>query len=119
MQKFARLTAAVALAAVCITTAHAQLVLEPRRETVKFGDLDTVNAQGAEVLFSRLKTAAAHVCRDLDMGHGFPISRAHADCLNAALAKGIADVRRPQLTAYAASRGVVPAGGEITIASAR
>jgi UrcA family protein len=117
MKKLTILVAVATFTVCSFTIARAGTAFEPRTMTVRFADLDTTNAEGAAVLYRRLKFAADVVCQDLDSGRDLFLVRQHADCVRLALSNAIAKVDRPAVTAYAAGRGVVPATVSVKIAS--
>lgn len=79
-------------------------------ETVRFADLDITQPSGAAVLYSRLKRAAGHVCRELEPGRDLERMPAYSECVRTALGEAILAVDQPVLTLYAQKRGVVPVG---------
>lgn len=100
------------------TIAHADSAGEFRSETVKYADLNTASDQGAAVLFHRLTNAAKSVCRDLEPGRSLGVMNAYNSCIQKAVSHAVADVDRPAVSAYAASRGIVTAeSSAIKIAS--
>jgi UrcA family protein len=107
--------AVIAAAAFTIAQAHAES--EIRSTTVRFAELDTNSSSGAAMLFARLNYAAKSVCRDLEPGRELSLSRAYAACVHEAIVKAVADIGRPALTEYAASHGILAAGGVISVAS--
>ncbi len=114
------LTALIAVTtfAVCnFTIARADTAFEPRRATVHFADLDTSTAQGAAVLYQRVKSAAESVCKDLQPGRQLALMQPYASCVQLALGNAIVKIDRPAVTAYAAARGPLPGGASIKIAS--
>ncbi len=110
--------AAVATLSVCsFTIAHADTGFEPRSATVRFADLDTTTAQGAAVLYKRIKSAAESVCKDLEPGRQLALKERYASCIHLALGNAIVKIDRPAVTAYAAARGFSPGEASMKIAS--
>ena len=64
MTKLPVLAAFAAIAAAPLTATHAEDTGVTRSETVRYGDLDLSNQEGAVTLFRRLHNAAADVCSD-------------------------------------------------------
>ena len=72
---------------------------------VKYQDVDPSSAQGAAVLYERIRSAAASVCSPLD--HGDVLSRQHANaCVQDLVEHAVTSVGTPALRAiYAAKHG--------------
>jgi len=68
---------------------------EPRKQVVRFADLDLNRAAGAATLFGRIRAAARDVCEPLK-----PEWLASHQCMDLALARAVADVNAPALTDY-------------------
>ncbi|HME38329.1 MAG TPA: UrcA family protein [Steroidobacteraceae bacterium] len=117
MKNLTALVAAATLSVCTLSVARADTGIEPRTATVHFADLDPVNAQGAAVLYRRLKVAAEKVCRDLDPGRQLTRMQPYKNCMQLAIATAVEKIDRPILTAYSASRGVLPAETALKIAS--
>lgn len=111
------LVAVAAILAGTVTVARADAAFEPRSVTVRFADLDTTSAQGAAVLYRRLKSAAENVCHDLQPGRQLARMRPYADCTHQALSGAIVKLALPAVTAYAESRGVPSGESTIRIAA--
>ncbi len=95
--------AVLAASAVAATPAHAS---DGRRtETVRYGDLDLSNAEGAGTLFHRLHSAAAEVCAQ-PAGDGLLAVPLYHRCLADAMGEAIEAVDQPAVTAYAQAHGV-------------
>lgn len=83
-------------------TATASLAAAPaddvRHQVVRFADLDLTRPAGAQALYRRIKHAARDVCETFDrLGYD-------PSCANRAMARAVADVDAPLLTArYQAS----------------
>lgn len=71
---------------------------EPLKVTVKFGDLNISNRQGAAVLYGRIRAAAQNVCSPFD---GRDLSaKVHLDaCVKKAIADAVTAVDEPALFA--------------------
>jgi UrcA family protein len=108
--------AAVAFITCGVNIAQADSAFEPRSVTVRFGDIDTTNPQGAAALYRRLKSAAASVCQDLEPGKELVRVPLYINCIQTALSTAIVKVDRPALTAYAAAHGVPTGDSAIRIA---
>jgi UrcA family protein len=71
---------------------------EPLKVTVKFGDLDVSNPQGAIVLYGRIRAAAQNVCSPFN-GRGLS-AKMHLDaCVQKAIADAVTAVGEPALFA--------------------
>jgi len=66
---------------------------------VAFGDLDLNRDSGVATLYSRIRSAATEVCDPLDVLL-VKLIRARFDCREDAIARAVADVNSPALTAY-------------------
>ena len=67
-------------------------------KTVKYADLNISSAQGATMLYKRIRSAAADVCARFD--HGDLSSKASFQlCASKAIAQAVSDVNSPALTA--------------------
>jgi UrcA family protein len=100
------------------TTASADS-LEPRSITVHFEDLDTNNAHGAAVLYSRIKYAAEEVCGDLARTRSLALLSSYSRCVHTAMGSAIGQVNRPTLTEYAMARRPPSAAAPIKVKVAR
>jgi len=109
------LVAAATFATCSVTIAQADGAFEPRSVTVRFADLDTASAQGAAVLYRRLRSAAESVCRDLE-GQELARKLVYANCIQTALSNAIVKVDRPAVTTYAVAHGVPVGDSKIRIA---
>lgn len=67
------------------------------RRTVNFADLDVSRSAGAAVLYSRIRSAARDVCEPAIARES--MSRT-IRCMDAAIARAVADVNAPALTSY-------------------
>lgn len=94
-----------ALAAGTLATTPAHSSDGPRSETVRYGDLDLSNAEGAGTLFHRLHSAAADVCNRPDSGD--PLAGpSYRRCLVEAMGDAVEAVGQPAVRAYAHAHGV-------------
>lgn len=76
------------------------------KETVKYGDLNVSNAQGAALLYTRIQSAARHVCYPLDRSGNLAAEATWKACINHAIAQAVRDVNEPALMAvYSAKTG--------------
>jgi UrcA family protein len=76
--------------------------------TVKYGDLNLANAQGIERLYFRIAGAAQQVCRGLD-GHSMEEKVQFSICTRQSIARAVAVVDQPALTALQAVKLGQPA----------
>jgi UrcA family protein len=72
---------------------------EPRKQVVRYADLDLTHAAGAAVLLGRIQAAAREVCEPLR-----PQWMVSRQCMDQALARAVADVNAPMLTDYYIAR---------------
>ena len=117
MKKSINIVAIAAFITCSVGLAKADPAFEPRSVTVKFADLDTANSAGAAMLYRRIKTAAASVCRDLEPGKQLARVWAYTDCVHTAMSNAIVKVNRPAVTAYAAAHGMPMGDSSIRIAN--
>ena len=106
-----RLTATVALSTLVLshlTIAHAETNAQHRSETVKFADLDIGSPGGARLLFQRLTSAAAHVCRDPGPSYVPDLLLQRDQCRDRAIGDAVATVDAPAVTAIAEAHGLHP-----------
>jgi len=108
--------AASALLSGAFSAAHADTSIAPRSETVRFADLDINHADGAAVLYRRLKHAAEFVCRDMEPGRELGRAQAYGDCIQEALDHALARIDSGAVAAYAASHEPAAERGVIRIA---
>lgn len=97
----------LAMTSVAQTAAADSRARGPRQVEVKFGDLDLNQETGAATLLVRLSKAAKSVCNFAPPGP-FNLDQENipAACRRDALAKAVADVNHPVLTAmYQSKRG--------------
>jgi UrcA family protein len=94
------LAAALAIVALAVvaTGAHAADPTQPLIKNVTYGDLNLDSAQGAKVLYARLRNAADEVCaplasRDASRGH------LYQGCFDNALSSAVSQVNKGKLTA--------------------
>lgn len=117
MKSLPVLTTIATLAACSLTIAHADASSEPRTVTVRFADLDATSAQGAAVLYQRIKSAAKIVCQGLEPDRQLARIMLYTHCVNKAIGDAVARLDRPAVTEYAVARGVLPRNAAIKIAS--
>lgn len=91
-------TAIVAFAGV--SKGGAALAAEPvtYSKTVTYGDLNLDSAEGASVLYTRLRHAAREVCSPVE-GRELTLWSAWQTCVNDALNSAVAKVNKPTVTA--------------------
>ena len=103
------LTTTVALGTLALsqlTIAHAETNTQRRSETVRFADLDITSAAGARLLFQRLTTAAAHVCRDPGPSRVPDLTLQRDQCRERAIGDAVATVAAPAVTTIAEQHGL-------------
>jgi UrcA family protein len=76
---------------------------EPLTKVVSYADLNLNGEPGARVLYGRLRMAATQVCEPL-RGNSLRERTNWRECFNPALARSVAEVDEPMLTAYHLSR---------------
>ena len=102
--KFHIAFAAIACGIALTTTATAdQRNGEPLTKVVSYADLNLNSEPGARTLYGRLRMAATHVCAPF-RGNSLRESTNWRECFNSALARSVAEVDQPILTAYHLSR---------------
>ncbi len=90
-----------------VATAGAQESLPSK--TVKYSDLDISKAEGAKVLYQRIRAAARYVC-DLSIGGDAVLRVAEKVCVDTAIDNAVRKVDAPALTS-------LRFGGDIRLAS--
>jgi UrcA family protein len=109
MKNLTTLVAIATIATCTLTSAQANASSERYSETVPFADLNTADTKGTAVLYQRVVLAAQSVCHDLEVsGSPFAAMR-FSGCWHAAVKNAVVTIKLPTLTAYAVSRGIVPA----------
>jgi UrcA family protein len=94
-----------AVAAVASLPASADSNQAPPQVTVKYGDIDISNPQGAAALYARIRSAAKAVCPRLDERELERIAQAQA-CIDHAISTAVAHVNAPALSeVYAKNTG--------------
>lgn len=78
---------------------------DSRQKTIQYTQLSVSSAQGAAILYNRIRMASEEVCPPLT--HGDLSSRMHAEaCMHKAIADAVSQVNQPALTAvYNARNG--------------
>jgi UrcA family protein len=84
----------------------------PPTKTVKFADLDIQTAEGAKVLYHRIRLAAEKVCESLADDPGMREAMPH--CVNTAIDNAVRKVDAPYLTALRFGNGT---NGNVRLAS--
>jgi len=102
-----------AIAVLCASSAWAGDSSETRAVPVRFADLDTASAAGAEALYNRIENAAQSVCHEIRPGRNVGLIAPYAHCVREAIAGAISRVDLPAVSAYARARGVLPAGNVV------
>jgi UrcA family protein len=78
---------------------------DPPQVTVKYGDLNVANSQGASALYARIQHAAENVCLQFDWG-GLDNYVQRKACIHKAISGAVNKVNAPTLTAlYSAKTG--------------
>lgn len=72
---------------------------EPRTKVVSFADLNLNGEPGVQTLYGRLRLAAAEVCAPF-RGNSLREKTKWHECFDPALARSVAKVDEPRLTAY-------------------
>jgi UrcA family protein len=85
-------------------------------ETVKFGDLNVSNPQGAAALYGRIAAAARNVCGSYD-GLNLGSRASVSACVHKAIADAVTKVGRPELFAVYNANNRQPL--TLTVASAK
>jgi UrcA family protein len=71
---------------------------DTRSETVKYGDLNVSNPEGAATLYRRIAAAANNVCRSYETDSRYIGSQAGLNaCVHKAIADAVTKVGRPEL----------------------
>lgn len=91
----------VALASGCTAPPASGAYSDAREVTVRFGDLDLANLQGATALYRRIRFAAEQVCSPFD-GRDIASKIRMEACVHRAVADAVTTVNRPFFAAYAA-----------------
>jgi UrcA family protein len=87
-------------AAASASTANSQFVSDGvNKYIVRFPDLDLSKVDGAAVLYSRLRRAAAIVCSPLE-SRSLGMAAQYQACFDHAIADAVASVGRPMLSQY-------------------
>ena len=96
--------AAIACGSVLTTPAKAdQRDGEPLTKIVSYADLNLNGEPGAQTLYGRLRMAATQVCTPF-RGNSLRERTHWSECFNLALARSVAQIDAPVLTAYHLSR---------------
>jgi UrcA family protein len=85
---------------------------------VKYADLDISTAQGAAMLYSRIRFTAEGLCEPLNSGDPFSRFRVQ-ECVQRAIEGAVAKVNRPTLSAVYAAKYGVPQAAKILTADRR
>jgi UrcA family protein len=84
---------------------------------VKFADLDVSQPRDAAILYSRIRTAAEELCSPLQssgLGMATRAEKAHI-CVRESIARAVASVDKPALSAVYAARNPAPAASLIAV----
>jgi UrcA family protein len=80
------------------TEARATGSIDGRTEIVRYDDLNVDSAQGATILYRRLRSAAQRVCAPLE-ARELSRRRVWQSCVDTALSSAVGHINRPMLTA--------------------
>jgi UrcA family protein len=105
MNKLSALIAVTTLTLAGSAIALADDAAASNTAVVRYSDLDLNNTRGAGALYQRIRSAAYHVCHNLE-GRSLESQEGYATCVHQAIEKAIIDVDRTSVTAYAAVRVV-------------
>jgi UrcA family protein len=100
--------ATVSIVALTLSVAHAERALatadaELPSRVVNFSDLDLSKPAAAAALYSRIEFAASSVC-DARAGYGLANAARWRQCVKSSVARAVAEVHAPLLTAYHLAR---------------
>jgi UrcA family protein len=111
------LGAAVSVLALAGTAAYADTtpVNHSQPHVVRYKDLDLDQPRDVARLFNRISTAADGVCGPRSFG-GYPKTADYKSCYSDAIARAVAHIDRPLVTAYFQQHGSDSASGRLTIA---
>jgi UrcA family protein len=112
-QSIASIIASTLVALACNGSAGKVMAAQPPErisKVVSYGDLDLDSAQGAKVLYGRLRLAAQEVCR-LWESKDLTFLNDWKSCLADSLASAIADINKPTVTALQEKSVRQPADG--------
>jgi UrcA family protein len=102
--KFHIALAAIACGIALTTPATAdQSYGEPLTKVVSYADLNLNGEAGTRTLYGRLRMAATQVCAPF-RGNSLRERTNWSECFNPALARSVAEIDEPMLTAYHVSR---------------
>jgi UrcA family protein len=101
-------TMCLAVAATTVRAADVSSDSVPMK-TVTYGDLNLTNPQGIERLYRRLVAAAQQVCHALN-GRSFEEKQQFSICTSQSIARAVAAVDQPALTALQATKTGQPEG---------
>src|ERR1700722_10749514 len=99
-QAIASILATAIVAFAGVSKGGAAMAAEPvtYSKRVTYGDLNLESAEGASVLYARLRRAAREVCSSLD-GRELTLWSAWETCVNDALNSAVTQVNKPTVTA--------------------
>jgi UrcA family protein len=108
MKKLITIIAAASVTAVAVV-AHAQAAVSAEGPSVivKYSLRDLRGERGPAGLYGKIEAAAESLCEGYRFGHSPAQLGPYRSCVSAILSRTIATLDRPELTAYAATRGVV------------
>jgi UrcA family protein len=98
MNTMNRIAACIALVSVTGLAFGAAVTGDPPQRTVSYADLDLSHKAGAEILFSRIKSAARDVCEP-QLGLELASRTVYHRCVDQAIGRAVADVNAAGLAA--------------------
>jgi UrcA family protein len=102
-------TICLAVASTTVRAADMSSDSEPVKKTVTYGDLNLADSQGIEHLYRRIVGAAQQVCSPLN-GRSLEEKQEFSICTTQSIARAVAAVDQPALTALQASKTGQPIG---------
>lgn len=100
IRTFASLIAAVAIAGAMVAPASAERITQTTSISVSYADLDLNRVEGVITLSKRLERAADRVCGKIQRGMTYRMQREVTSCREASVAKAVAAIDAPLLTAF-------------------
>lgn len=94
---YTALSCVIGTAALCTALSSSVEAQDAPSKTVRFSDLDITKADGAKVLYSRIRAAARNVC-ELPTSTDPIVRLAIKACIEKAVDKAVNDVNAPVLT---------------------
>jgi UrcA family protein len=95
--------AALAVLGQATVTASTTDTLEPRTRRVSLAGLDLAHPAGVAVAYRRIRLASEAVCQNLSP-RDLSQRKLWQECISQAIARAVADVNAPALTAYSSDK---------------